>query len=240
MSREEFGGSVRRPSGRSRAQSSTEPHAGGTTAQCVERAPADGPGSCSSPPPPFWSCCAWEELFIACANFTGEGSSDPTTIEAVRHEMAELNLPAGYLPAVYGRLGEFRGVAYVNPETDGRIQLFEVATNMHDAKMATQQSLAGQPAHPQPTTEPLLNVKSHMKQIRVKGKECHSSSAKGSIPRLATRAGASRVPSREKVDRRQSKSTWMRLHITKAKLSQCSKEFGKELRGARTAPSGGN
>ncbi len=115
-------------------------------------------------------------------NFTGEGSSDPTTIEAVRHEMAELNLPAGYLPAVYGRLGEFRGVAYVNPETDGRIQLFEVATNMHDAKMATQQSLAGQPAHPQPTTEPLLNVKSHMKQIRVKGKECAFEFSQGIDP----------------------------------------------------------
>jgi hypothetical protein len=121
-------------------------------------------------------------IVYSLRNFTAEGSSDPTTIEAVRNEMAELNLPSGYLPAVYGRLGEFRGVAYVQPETDGRIQLFEDATKMHDAKIETRKSSAAQPVHPQPTTDPLLNVKSHTRQLRIKGKECTFEFSQGVDP----------------------------------------------------------
>ena len=239
MSREEFGGSVRRPSGRSRARSSTE------RAPAVQlRMRRTGTGRrawimfLASAAILVLLCL--EGIVYCVRNFTGEGSSDPTTIEAVRHEMAELNLPAGYLPAVYGRLGEFRGVAYMNPETNARILLFEVVANMRDPKVAPSNLLQGRQRIPSQRRTRCSTSNPIPSGFASKGKNAHSSSAKGSIPELATRAAASRVPSREKVDRRQSKSTWMKLHITKAKLSQCSREFGKELRGARTARSGGN
>ena len=175
-----------------------------------------------------------EGIVYCVRNFTGEGSSDPTTIEAVRHEMAELNLPAGYLPAVYGRLGEFRGVAYMNPETNARILLFEVVANMRDPKVAPPSNLlqGRQPfrANDGPAAQRQIpyQADSHQRErmhIRVQPRD----RSRNSPP-----AARTRVPSREKVDRRQSKSTWMKLHITKAKLSQSSREFGKELRGART------
>ena len=181
MSREEFDGSVRSPSCRSREQS---PCSGAPSVPMRMRRIGTGRGAWLI----FLATAAI--LILVClggivycvAISRGRGRRNPTTIEAVRNEMAELNLPSGYLPAVYGRLGEFRGVAYVNPETDGRIQLFEDATKMHDAKIETRKSSAGQPVHPQPTTDPLLNVKSHIRQLRIKGKECTFEFSQGIDP----------------------------------------------------------
>jgi hypothetical protein len=128
----------------------------------------------------FLLCLGASVFFVL--NFTGEGSSDPATIDAVRNQMAELVLPSGYLPAAYGRLGTLRFVAYVNPKTDGRIGLIEDSTKTEDAKNENDKRLSAPPMHLQLTTDVLQDVKSQSKPIRIKGKECPFEFSQGNVP----------------------------------------------------------
>jgi hypothetical protein len=124
-------------------------------------------------------------------NFEGEGSSDPAKIEAIRNEIAKFNLPAGFLPATYGRIGEFRGVAYANPDIDGGLLLLECARKTHDREVESSSHLAEKLGQSHLTTDSLLNAKSQIKQIKIKGKECTFEFSQGIDP--ATRQMHRRV-----------------------------------------------
>ena len=128
-------------------------------------------------------CCFLLLGAIANHLFTGDVSSDPDKIDAVRNEMATLAIPPGFMPLQYANFHGIRCVGYLNPTVDATILLMQVPPEQSDHDLSAKQDIAEEQSQLDAGFQRLENVEGQRKLIKIKGKECPFQFTRGIDPK---------------------------------------------------------